>query len=185
MNYHFTTTKAHIELAGATVLDCTAPMRWTRKALPFKGNMDRDRLKAAIAKAGRKTSVRPHGATTNLIGGQTVLMLNLRDHQGITERSASPGCRWQHDLRERLIIHQREAGYENTSSRHHREMMSILRSLLHLRRRVTACAAASSPPTARISTKPSGPGCRSHEGFFTDGGMSSKEIEAMAIGVRE
>jgi len=184
MNYHFTTTKAHFELAGATVLDCTAPMRWTRKALPFKGNMARDRLKAAIAKAGRKTSVRPHGATTNLIGGQSVLMQNLRDFK------ASPSARHLLVVDGSLIS---ENAYLSTSVRRLRKHFIKtssgddveLRSLLPLRRRVAACAAASSPPTARLSTKPSGPGCRSYEGFFTYCGMSSKEIEAMAIGVRE
>ena len=49
MNYHFTTTKAHFELAGGKVLELyTSEALNTQSTCPFKGNMDLDRLKAAI-----------------------------------------------------------------------------------------------------------------------------------------
>jgi len=92
MNYHFTTTKAHIDLNGGQVLEL-----YTDEALktdgnhPFRGNMDVQKLKDAIAQYGaeRVPYVRME-ATTNLIGGQPFSMANLR------------GVRRQPHLRERL-----------------------------------------------------------------------------------
>jgi tryptophanase len=53
MNYHFTTTRAHFELAGGTVLELFTPEALnTQSTAPFKGNMDLGRLKEAIDKHG-------------------------------------------------------------------------------------------------------------------------------------
>jgi tyrosine phenol-lyase len=53
MNYHFTTTKAHFNLMGATVLELFGPEALnTQSSYPFKGNMDLGRLKAAIDEHG-------------------------------------------------------------------------------------------------------------------------------------
>src|SRR5208337_4116835 len=46
MNYHFTTTKAHFNLAGGKVLELYgAEALNTQSSDPFKGNMDLDRLR--------------------------------------------------------------------------------------------------------------------------------------------
>ena len=55
MNYHFTTTKAHFNLVGGTVLELFGPEALnTQSCYPFKGNMDLGRLKAAIEKHGAR-----------------------------------------------------------------------------------------------------------------------------------
>ena len=72
MNFHFTTTKAHIELAGGRIAEL-----FTDEALkiksdhPFKGNIDIAKLKALIARQGKENVpyIRME-AGTNLIGGQ-------------------------------------------------------------------------------------------------------------------
>jgi tyrosine phenol-lyase len=52
MNYHFTTTKAHFDLAGGKVLELYGPEALKPvSSYPFKGNMDLDRLRAAFEKA--------------------------------------------------------------------------------------------------------------------------------------
>ena len=57
MNYHFTTTKAHFELAGGTVLELISDEALnTTSSNPFKGNLDLDKLQAAIAKYGAARS---------------------------------------------------------------------------------------------------------------------------------
>ena len=63
MNYHFTTTKAHFELAGGKVLEIyTDEALKTESTCPFKGNMDLDKLQAVIEKHGaEKRLLRPHG----------------------------------------------------------------------------------------------------------------------------
>ena len=55
MNYHFTTTKAHFEMAGGKVLELFGDEALnTDSTVPFKGNMDLDKLEAAIAEARRR-----------------------------------------------------------------------------------------------------------------------------------
>ena len=79
MNYHFTTTKAHIVLNGGSVeeLICDAGLEITSDE-PFKGNMDIDKLVACIEGHGpRQDRLRAHGAGTNLIGGQPHSLENL------------------------------------------------------------------------------------------------------------
>src|ERR1022692_4262812 len=80
MNYHFTTTKAHFNLAGGKVLELYGPEALnTESTFPFKGNMDIDRLRAAITEAGpSNVSFVRMEATTNLIGGQPFSLENLR-----------------------------------------------------------------------------------------------------------
>ncbi len=58
MNYHFTTTKAHFELAGGKVLEIyTDEALKTASDHPFKGNMDLDKLRGGHAKKyGRERS---------------------------------------------------------------------------------------------------------------------------------
>src|SRR3972149_2918985 len=53
MNYHFTTTKAHMELAGAEVRELyTAEAMNTQSTDPFRGNLDTPKLKEAIERYG-------------------------------------------------------------------------------------------------------------------------------------
>ncbi|HPT27297.1 MAG TPA: tryptophanase [Bryobacteraceae bacterium] len=189
MNYHFTTTKAHFELVGGTVLELYGPEALkTSSTCPFKGNMDLDRLKAAIEKAGPKNvSFVRMEATTNLIGGQPFSMQNLRDIKAIVEPLGIflvvDGSLISENA---YFIHQREAGYENTSIRDIiREMMSIA-DLCYLSGRKSCSVRGGFIATNRKDLYEAiRPWLPVYEGFFTYGGMSSKEIEAMAVGVRE
>src|ERR1035438_1632107 len=87
MNYHFTTTKAHFDLAGGKVLELYGPEALNAESsCPFKGNMDLGRLRDAIAKAGpANVSFVRMEATTNLIGGQPFSMENLRQGKELIE----------------------------------------------------------------------------------------------------
>ena len=78
MNYHFTTSRAHVELAGGTVLELISDegLKTTSSNL-FKGNMDLDKLRAAIAKHGDQVVYIRMEATTNLVGGQPFSLDNL------------------------------------------------------------------------------------------------------------
>jgi len=149
MNYHFTTTKAHFNLAGGKVLELYGPEALnTESSYPFKGNMDLDRLRDAIGQAGpRNVSFVRMEATTNLIGGQPFSLENLRQVKALIEPLGIflvvDGSLISENA---YFIRQREPGYENRAIR---------------------------------------PWLPVYEGFFTYGGMSSKEIEAMAVGIRE
>ena len=79
MNYHFTTTKAHITGLGGEVMEVG-----NRKGLEpksddmFKGDFDLEELKATIEKYGpEKVAFVRIEAGTNLIGGQPVSLENM------------------------------------------------------------------------------------------------------------
>ena len=106
MNYHFTTTKAHFELAGAKVLEVfTDEAMDTQSTHPFRGDMDMKKLKEAIQHSrGEQDPIRPHGSQHQLIGGQPFSLGNLREVKKVAAAARhSLGLRWQPDLRKRLF----------------------------------------------------------------------------------
>ncbi|NLC53047.1 MAG: tryptophanase, partial [Firmicutes bacterium] len=80
MNYHFTTTKAHIVLQGGTIEEVLIDegLKVTSDH-PFKGDIDLDKLRRLFTEYGaeRIPFVRME-AGTNLIGGQPFSLANLR-----------------------------------------------------------------------------------------------------------
>jgi tryptophanase len=110
-----------LELYGPEALN-------TVSAVPFKGNMDLDRLRAAIEEAGTaNVSFVRMEATTNLIGGQPFSMENLRQVKALIEPMGIflvvDGSLISENA---YFIHQREAGYENKSiTEIVREIMNI------------------------------------------------------------
>ncbi|MGE5788888.1 MAG: beta-eliminating lyase-related protein, partial [Myxococcales bacterium] len=81
MNYHFTTTKAHMELNGARLFEIyTDEALKIKSTCPFKGNIDVARLRALIAEhtPARIPFIRLE-ASTNLIGGQPFSIENMRE----------------------------------------------------------------------------------------------------------
>jgi tyrosine phenol-lyase len=189
MNYHFTTTKAHFDLAGGKVLELYAPEALnTQSSHPFKGNMDLGRLKAAIDQAGpSNVSFVRMEATTNLIGGQPFSLENLRQVKALVEPLGIflvvDGSLISENA---YFIRQREPGYENTSIRDIvREIMEVA-DLLYLSGRKSCSVRGGLIATNRKDLHEAiRPWLPVYEGFFTYGGMSSKEIEAMAVGIRE
>jgi len=188
MNYHFTTTKAHFNLAGGKVLELYgAEALNTQSTCPFKGNMDLDRLRAAIAEAGpANVSFVRMEATTNLIGGQPFSMENLRQVKALIEPMGIFLVVDGSLISENAYFHQREAGYENTSIKDIiREMMGIA-DLCYLSGRKSCSVRGGMIATNRKDLYEAiRPWLPVYEGFFTYGGMSSREIEAMAVGIRE
>ena len=189
MNYHFTTTKAHFELAGGKVLELYTPEALnTQSSCPFKGNMDLGRLRAAIdqAGAGNVSFVRIE-ATTNLIGGQPFSLENLRQVKALVEPLGIFLVVDASLISENAyFIRQREPGYQNTSIADIvREIMDVA-DLCYLSARKSCSVRGGLITTNRKDLHDAiRPWLPVYEGFFTYGGMSSKEIEAMAVGIRE
>jgi tryptophanase len=189
MNYHFTTTKAHFELLGGTVLELFTPEALnTQSTFPFKGNMDLGRLAEAIDTAGAKNvSFVRMEATTNLLGGQPFSMANLREVKALIEPLGIPLIIDGSLISENAyLIRQREAGYENAEIKSIiREMMQIA-DVCYLSGRKSCSARGGFIATNRKDLFDAiRPWVPVYEGFFTYGGISMKEIEAMAVGVRE
>ena len=79
MNFHFTTTKAHITRMGGTVEELVAEKGLKPQSNdPFKGDFDLKKLRATIKEKGAENIafVRVE-AGTNLIGGQPVSLENM------------------------------------------------------------------------------------------------------------
>lgn len=79
-NSHFDTTKGHIEFRKATALDCTIDEAFDiHNPHPFKGNVNLDKLEDALKKDGNKIPFIIMTVTCNTSGGQPVSMQNLKE----------------------------------------------------------------------------------------------------------
>lgn len=189
-NYHFTTTKGHIELtAGSTCLELyTDEALKVKSTHPFKGNMDIQRLKDAIKKWGReKIGFVRMEATTNLLGGQPFSMENLKEVRKVCD---------QHGLllvmdgslisENAYFIWKREKGYENKTVAVIVKEMTGLADIFYLSGRKNTCGIGGFIATNKKELiEPLEPWLPFYEGFYTYGGMSMREIGAMAVGLRE
>jgi tyrosine phenol-lyase len=189
MNYHFTTTKAHFEMAGGKVFELYGDEALkTSSSCLFKGNLDIAKLEKLIKEYGPdKVSFVRMEATTNLIGGQPFSLANLKDVRRVASKHGIPVVIDCSLISENAyFIKRREPEYQNTSiAEIVREMMAQA-DLIYLSGRKSTCVRggliATNNPKYFDSLKAWLP---VYEGFITYGGMSSKEIEAMAVGLRE
>jgi tyrosine phenol-lyase len=189
MNYHFTTSKAHVDLAGGKVLeifgdDALQPVSDN----PFKGNMDLKKFEAAVKQYGREhiSYVRME-ATTNLIGGQPFSIQNLREVRAMASKFNIPLVFDGSLISENAyFIQQREPEFAGATIQEIiLEMMSMV-DILYMSGRKSAAVRGGLIATndkkffdQLLNWLPV------YEGFATYGGMSTKEVEAMAVGLRE
>jgi len=189
MNYHFTTTKVHFELAGGKILEIYGDGALeTDSTNLFKGNMDLERLQEVIDTYGaeRISFVRME-ATTNLIGGQPFSLENLRQ---VHELATAYGIPLVYDgsliAENAYFIQQREDGYADMSIQEVlRDVLSLV-DIFYMSGR--KCAGVRGGLIATNEQKYYDlllPWLPVYEGFATYGGMSTKEVEAMAVGLRE
>jgi tyrosine phenol-lyase len=189
MNYHFTTTKAHFEMGGGKVLEIFRDdALQTESTNPFKGNIDTAKLKNVIEQYGaEKVSFVRMEATTNLIGGQPFSLANLKEVKQIASKHGIPVVVDCSLISENAyFIKRREPAYKDaTIAQITREIMDQA-DLVYLSGRKSACVRGGLIATNNtkwyeqlVAWLPL------FEGFITYGGMSSKEIEAMAVGLRE
>lgn len=189
MNYHFTTTKAHIELPGGVIDEIfTDEALKIKSSFPFKGNIDIDKLEGLIRKHGvEKIPFVRMEASTNLIGGQPFSMKNMREVRAVCERLGIMLVLDASLIGENAyFIKRREEGYAGAS------IADILLELCDLADLVYFSS-------RKVSSTRGGGICTNdvklydklkdlvilYEGFLTYGGMSVREIEAMAVGLRE
>ena len=189
MNYHFTTTKAHFEMDGGTVLEIfTDEALKTVSTNPFKGNLDLQKFQDTIDKYGTdKISFVRMEATTNLIGGQPFSLQNLKDVKEMAVKNNIPLVLDASLISENAyLILKREEEYKNSSIQEIITEMMDLADIMYLSGRKSC-----SVRGGLIATNNKKyydiimPWLPVYEGFLTYGGMSTKEIEAMAVGIRE
>ena len=134
MNYHFTTTKEHMEINGGKLLEIYADHALEIKSShPFKGNIDIDKLNKVIEEYGAKNIpfIRME-ASTNLIGGQPFSMQNMRDVKAVADKH---GIMFVLDAsligENAYFIKQREEEFKNSSIKGVLRMMCSLAEIVY------------------------------------------------------
>jgi tyrosine phenol-lyase len=189
MNYHFTTTKEHMELNGGKVLEIYGDDALEIKSnKPFKGNIDIEKLKAVYKKYGKErvAFVRME-ASTNLIGGQPFSMQNMRDVKNICEENGTMMVLDASLIGENAyFIKQREEEFKDADIKDILlEMCSYADLIYFSSRKVSSTRGGGIVTDSRELYLKMRDLLVLYEGFLTYGGMSVREIEAMAVGINE
>ena len=187
MNYHFTTTKALITLKGGTVAEVFKDDAFDPAVIkPFKGDFDMDKLAAAVDKNPNISFVRIE-AGTNLIGGQPVSLSCMREVSAFCRKRGILLVFDASLLADNLyFIKTRDPECENRSLADIVLEISSLMDVIYFSARKLGCARGGGIVTDDESLYKAMRGfVPLFEGFLTYGGMSVREMEAIAVGLRE
>lgn len=189
MNYHFTTVLAHVTENGGKIEELLHDHAFQLKSdHPFKGNMDIEKLEKCIQENGVENIpfIRME-ASTNLIGGQPFSLANLMDVRRIADKYGIMLVLDASLIGENAyLIKQREDNWKENTMGEILKMMTGLADLVYFSAR-------------KLSSSRGGGICTNqkalyakmeamiplYEGFLTYGGISVREIEAMAVGLHE
>lgn len=189
MNYHFGSTVNHITLNGGRVVELVAPEAFVSgSGNMFKGNVDTDKLIECIEQNGpEKIPFIRMEASTNLIGGQPFSMENYMEVRRIADRYGIKVLLDATLLGENAyLIIEREPAYAGKSLGDVIRMMSDLADIIYFSARKFTCARGGVICTDNYRDKLKLDQLVSvFEGYVTYGGMSMKEIEAIAQGLYE
>ena len=189
-NSHFDTTKGHIEFRKAHAVDCTiAEAKDTNAILPFKGNIDLNLLEDVLRKHPKeKIPCIVLTITNNTAGGQPVSMENIKGTSALAKKY---GVKLLFDsarfAENAYFIKTREEGYANVS------ITDICREMFSHADFMTM----SSKKDAIVNmggfigfrNEEDWKACQMfnimYEGYITYGGMSGRDMNALAQGLRE
>ena len=189
MNYHFTTTKAHITLNGGSIEELVAEEGLEVVSVhPFKGNMDIAKLRAVIANHGANqiAFVRME-AGTNLIGGQPFSLQNLADVRQVCDEHGLLLVLDASLLADNLyFVKEREEACKDMSIREITRRFADLSDVIYFSARKLGCVRGGGMCMRSEDLYRRMRGLVPlYEGFLTYGGMSVREIEALTVGLEE
>ncbi|RLD44622.1 MAG: tyrosine phenol-lyase [Bacteroidetes bacterium] len=188
-NSHFDTTKGHIESRKAHAIDCTIDEAFdTTINHPFKGNVDINKLEKVLIDSGDSVPFIIMTITNNSAGGQPVSLQNLRDVRALANKYNKmvifDSARFAENA---YFIKKREAEFTNLSIR---EIVTLMFE--------NADAMTMSSKKDAIVNMGGFIGMRDkklfqeasvfnimYEGYITYGGMSGRDMNALAQGLRE
>ena len=189
MNYHFTTTKTHIALAGGRVEEIfkDEAIKITSNE-PFKGDIDLEKLEKLINEVGVEhiPFVRIEMGT-NLIGGQPVSLENVQNTKAVCAKYNIPLM-----IDASLIT-------DNLYFNKIREEKCANMSIAEIALEISKCADIVYFSARKLGSAKGGGIVVDdkalfdkmkvlipiYEGFLTYGGMSTREMEAVAVGLEE
>lgn len=189
-NTHFDTTRANIEFSKATAIDCPIEEGLHPQVIhPFKGNLDTQQLIDNIKKYGPENI----GAviltvTNNSGGGQPVSMQNAKEVSRICKKHdllfILDACRIAENA---YFIRHREAGYKNKTYREiAKEMFALADGCIMSAKKD---ALVNMGGFLALKDLELAIQCRTvliiTEGYSTYGGLSGRDMEAIATGLKE
>ena len=189
MNYHFTTVLAHVTENGGKIEELLHDHAFELKSdHPFKGNMDIEKLEKCIQENGVENIpfIRME-ASTNLIGGQPFSMANLMDVRRIADKYGIMLVLDASLIGENAyLIKQREECWKENSMGEILKMMTGLADLVYFSaRKLSSSRGGGICTNQRALYNKMEAMIPLYEGFLTYGGISVREIEAMAVGLYE
>ena len=188
-NYHFTTFLAHVEDKKGKLEELLSDEALILESdNPFKGNMDIDKLEASIQKHGAENIpfVRME-ASTNLIGGQPFSISNMMDVRRVCDKYGIMLVLDASLLGENAyLVKQREEQWKENSMADIIKMMTGLADLVYFSARKLSSSRGGGICTNRKDLYQKMEALIPlYEGFLTYGGISIREVEAMAVGLYE
>ncbi len=189
-NTHFDTTRANIEFSGAEAVDCLTDVG-KNPAIehPFKGNLDIPTLITTIKKWGAKNvSAVILTVTNNSGGGQPVSMSNTKEVSEICKKHGIlfvlDACRIAENA---YFIKQREEGFEDYTYKQIAQEMFALADGCTMSAKKDAIV--NMGGFLALNDKKLADECINlliiTEGFATYGGLSGRDMEAIAVGFQE
>ncbi|MFA5326003.1 MAG: tryptophanase [Bacteroidales bacterium] len=189
MNYHFTTALAHINEAGGKIAELLYDDALILQSEnPFKGNIDIDKLTKCIEKNGaEKIPFIRMEASTNLIGGQPFSIRNMMDVRKIADKYGIMFVLDASLLGENAyLVKQRENEWMENDLADIIKMMTGLADIVYFSaRKLTSSRGGGICTNRKDLYQKMEVLIPLYEGFLTYGGMSIREIEAMAVGIYE
>ncbi|HMX05136.1 MAG TPA: tryptophanase, partial [Chitinophagales bacterium] len=188
-NTHFDTTRANIEFSGAEAFDipCKEADDFDSNH-PFKGNMDVEKLEKLLKQHKKNVAAVIMTVTNNSGGGQPVSMANMEGVSALCKKYKVllilDCCRVAENA---WFIKHKEPGFENMSYRDIAKKMFDMADGSVMSAKKDALVNMGGWLTLR--DKKIADACMGlliiTEGFSTYGGLSGRDMEAVAVGIKE